>query len=168
MDLFHTGHPDPLPSPELGLFSPYCFLLSIEPNTVHQPPSSCICSFFHSGFSSIRASLLTLDHYPTPQDIQNLPEQQPQLCSPPPSASCLRQGHSLVPQLPLAGMSSSSMASLFPPAVPPGLYSQVTISKSSSLILNFITLHTALVLLSPSVSLSLFHSSPLYPSASDI
>ena len=81
VDLFHTRHPDPLPSPELGLFSPYCFLLSIEPNTVHQPPSSCIHSFFHSGFSSIRASLPTLDHYPPPQDFQNLPEQQPQLCS---------------------------------------------------------------------------------------
>lgn len=93
----------------------------------------------------------------------------PQLLgSPAPSASCLRPRRSLAPQLPLAGMSSSSMASLFPPAVPPGLYSQVTISKSSSLILNFITLHTALVLRSPSVSLSLFHSSPLYPSASDI
>ena len=81
VDLFHTGHADSPPSPELGLFSPYCFSLSVEPNAGHQPPASCIRSSFHSGFSSIRASLPTLGNYPPLQDFQNLPEQQLQPCS---------------------------------------------------------------------------------------
>ena len=131
--------------------------------TMVRTPSSCAPAFSWLPHRQQRRSEPS-----PPRTGPEPPPCAPVSCSPPPSASCLRQGHSLVPQLPLAGMSSSSMASLFPPAVPPGLYPQVTISKSSSLILDFITLHTALVLLSPSVSLSLFHSSPLYPSASDI
>ncbi|KAI4570285.1 hypothetical protein MJT46_005802 [Ovis ammon polii x Ovis aries] len=58
---------------------------------------------------------------------------------------------------------------ILPPSapVPPGLHSQVAISKSSSLILSFATPHTTLVLCPPFVSVSLFHSSPPYPSPSD-